>query len=90
MPPFYLTDKRIWEMGVPQPDVCVVRPASVAYGLGLLDRFPCFADMDDIPSAEIEVIEKRFGRSFKSRLVVVDRCERIKWCDEWQNKSSLR
>lgn len=79
MPPFYLTDRHIWEMGVPQPDVCVVRPASVAYGLGLLDKFPCFADMDDIPSAEIEVIEKRFGRSLKSRLsrFLLERMQRI-------------
>ena len=79
MPPFYLTDKRIWQMGVPKPDVCVVRPASFAYGLGLLDRYPCCVDMDDIPSAEIEIIEKRFGRSLKSRLslFLLERMQRV-------------
>ena len=79
MLPFYLTDKRIWEMGVPKPDICVIRPASLAYGLGLLDKFPCYVDMDDIPSAEIEVIEKRFGRSLKSRLslLLLERMQRI-------------
>lgn len=79
MPPCYLTGKRIWKMGIPLPDVCVVRPASVAYGLGLLNKFPCFADMDDIPSAEIEVEEKRFGKSLKSRLsrVLLERMQRV-------------
>ena len=79
MPPHYLSDKRIWEMGLPKPDVCVVRPASLAYGLGLLDKFQCYVDMDDIPSAEIEAIEKRFGRSLKSRLslLLLERMQRI-------------
>lgn len=79
MLPFYLTDKRMWEIGVPKPDICVIRPASLAYGLGLLDKFPCYVDMDDIPSAEIEAIEKRFGRSLKSRLslLLLERMQRI-------------
>ena len=79
MPPYYLTDKRIWKMGLPKPDVCVVRPASVAYGLDLLDRFPCFVDMDDIPSAEVEMMEKNFGRSFKTwlSLRLLERMQRV-------------
>ncbi len=78
-PSFYLTDKRIWRMGVPKPDVCVVRPASLAYGLGLLERFPCCVDRDDIPSAEVEIIEKHFGRSLKSRVsrFLLDRMQHI-------------
>lgn len=66
--PLYRTSARIWRWGIPIPDVCVVRPASLAYSLGLLDRFPVCVDMDDIPTAELEILERRMGRTVKRRI----------------------
>lgn len=66
--PFYRTAKRIWKLNLPKPDVCVVRPASLAYSLGLLDKVPTIVDMDDIPSVEMEMLMKQGLSDLKTRL----------------------
>lgn len=57
IPRIYST-KRIWKMGIPKPDVCVVRPASTAVGLKLWEVAPTCVDMDDIPLAEFDIAHK--------------------------------
>lgn len=66
--PFYQTAKRIWGLQLPRPDVCVVRPATVAYSLNLFGKFPIIADMDDIATAEIDMLVKNGLGSVKTTL----------------------
>jgi len=60
--------KRVWRFGVPKPDVCVVRPASLAMSLCLWKLAPTCVDMDDIPLAEFDIETRECGNSFIRRL----------------------
>lgn len=66
--PSFHTSKRIWRLNIPKPDVCIVRPAFWAYSLDFAGKFPVVADMDDIPSVEIEMLMKKGARTIKNRL----------------------
>ena len=61
--PSLYTTRRLELYGIPSPDVCVVRPASLAVSLSLWERMLVIADMDDIPTVEVEMIERVKGSS---------------------------
>lgn len=76
IPPVY-SAKRIWKMGVPKPDVCVVRPASSAMSLKLWDVAPTCVDMDDIPLAEFDIAHKgRLSLSLRLQRMVLAKIQK--------------
>lgn len=60
--------KRLCRFGIPKPDVCVVRPASLANSLCLWKLAPTCVDMDDIPLAEFDIETMVCGNSLIRRL----------------------
>ena len=59
---------RLVKFGIPHPDVCVVRMASIAAALKTWKLAPTCVDMDDIPLAEFDIQTKVCGNSLLRRM----------------------
>lgn len=66
--PFLHTKKRMHQLGLPKFDVCVVRPASDAVCFNIWHECPVCVDMDDIPLAEMDVQELKYGKTLATRI----------------------